>query len=117
MTSQRYVTLPNGRACGLGKYVAAWRKLRKIVAADPDAQVSGFDYFPCAAWEVLRDLRVGMHDRINKHDPRYGHGRKWSSDWQRAATHCANAVNTPRLIVRYVPPDFRVRLAHRVSCK
>jgi Uri superfamily endonuclease len=89
--SKRYVTLPNGKSCGLGKYVSAWRKLRTI---DPD---------------------TSMHDRINRHLSGYGKGRKWHHDWQRAAIQTAYAVNTPRLIVRWVPWDLRHRLAHRIT--
>jgi hypothetical protein len=110
--TQRYVTLPNGKPCGLGKYVAAWRTLRAIA---PDTQVKGFDHFPDDAASVLRELRRGLHDRINRHLEGYGKGRKWHHDWQRAAIQTAYAVNTPRLVVRWVPWDLRHRLAHRIT--
>lgn len=111
-SSQRYITLPDGHHCSLGKYVEAWSILR---GAYHNSNVSGFDHFPMTAPEVLRELRYGMHDRINRHIPGHGIGRKWDQNWQRAALQTALAVNTPRLIVRYCPPDFRVRLAHRIT--
>jgi hypothetical protein len=85
----RYVTLPNGRACGLGVYVRAWKTLRTLKADD---SVSGFGHFAEPASDVLRTLRDGMHDRINRHAPGFGRGRKWSNDWQREAIQCAHAV-------------------------
>jgi hypothetical protein len=109
---KRCVTLPNGRECGLGVYVNAWRKLRTM---DANTQVKGFDHFPDRADSILRELRWGLNDRINHHIKGYGVGRKWSQDWQRAASQAARAVNTPRLIVYWVPCDLRKRLAHRVT--
>lgn len=106
------IRLPNGRSVGLGKYVAAWRKLRKM---NPDDQVRGFGYFPEDAAYILREMRFGMHDRINRHIACYGVGRKWDQDWQQHAMQAAHAVNTPRLVVRWVPPDLRKRLAHRIT--
>ena len=110
--SKRVVTLPNGKRCGLGVYVSAWRKLKALPS---DAQISGFDHFPDDAGRILRQVRFGMHDRINRHIPGFGRGRKWHQDWQRHALQCAIAVNTPRLIVRWVPSDLRKRLAHRIT--
>jgi hypothetical protein len=109
---KQFITLPNGRRCGLGTYTAAWRTL---LATDRDQRVAGFDHFPESAGAILRELRRGMHDRINHHIADHGIGRKWSHDWQRHALQCAIAVNTPRLVVRWVPADFRARLAHRLS--
>jgi len=77
--------------------------------------VRGFGHFAQPASEILTALRDGMHDRINRHIPKYGEGRKWDHDWQRAAMQCANFVNTPRLIVRWVPQDLKARLAHRIT--
>jgi len=109
----RVVTLPNGRAVRLGMYVAAWRKLLTLPAERP---VSGFDYFAQPAAEILRELRRGMHDRINRHDGVYGRGRKWDSDYQRALRHAASALNTPRLVIDWLPADLKPRFAHRLRC-
>ena len=68
-------------------------------------------------------MRRGLHERITEAVPYTlrglvcplpPKGRKWDPDWQREARHCAREVNTPRLIVRWVPRDFALRLAHRV---
>lgn len=111
-SAQRVIRLPNSRCCTIGTYVASWKKLLELSA---DAQVGGFGHFPEPAAAVLRQLRRGMHDRINRHIPGYGRGRKWQHDWQVEAKRAAIAVNTPRLVVHWVPPDLRARLAHRLT--
>jgi len=108
----RVVGLPNGRQVTLGEYVRSWRALLDM---DRDAQVAGFDYFADSAARILARLAEGLHDRINRHVPGYGVGRKWSDDWQRAAAQTARAVNTPRLIVRWIPKDLAARLSHRIT--
>ena len=105
------IRLPNGKWCGLGHYVYAWHALK---AAEPRENIAGFQHFPTPAAEILQELRYGMHDRINRHIPAYGAGRKWDADWQRAAIQCAHQVNEPRLVVRWVPKDLKARLAHRI---
>lgn len=110
--SLRVIRLPNGRLVGLGRYVAAWKAL---LGMGPDEPVKGFDHFTMTAAEVLAAMREGLADRINQHARGYGLGRKWSSDWQRAAYLTAHEVNTPRLIVRWAPVDLRARLAHRIE--
>jgi len=112
--SSRFVTLPNQRRCTLGRYVAAWRALR---AMNPAAPAAGFDDVPLPALEILRQLRRGMHERINRHLPAYGRGRKWTYDWQGNAMFTARLVNTPRLCIDWVPPDFRQRLQHRLRAR
>src|SRR5690242_7005058 len=77
-TVQHTIRLPNGRRCTVATYVAAWRKLKEIPAG---SSVAGFDHFPDDAGRILRQIRAGMHDRINRHDPVYGRGRKWDSNW------------------------------------
>lgn len=110
--SKQYITLPNGKPCGLDVYVRAWRTLKTLPA---DAKVKGFGHFAEDASYILRELRYAVHDRINRHIRSYGRGRKWDQNWQRDAIQTAHAVNTPRLVVRWVPPDLRGRLAHRIT--
>ncbi|MCL8382079.1 DNA polymerase III subunit beta [Xanthobacter aminoxidans] len=113
---RRVVRLGSGQVVTLGTYVAAWRRAR---AAPPDARFRGS---PCG-WagaeekvaEILRQFRAGMDDRINQHLPWFGRGRRWGPEWQAEASRLARAVNTPRLIVRWAPPEFRARLAHRIE--
>jgi hypothetical protein len=108
---KRYITLPNGNACSLPTYVKAWRTLK---AARPEAQIEGWDHFATEAGEILRDMTFGVHDRINRHIPGYGRGRKWSSDWQRAMIQASDRLNTPRLIIDWLPTDLKKRFAHRL---
>lgn len=112
---QRYVTLGDGRKIGLGRYVAAWKRCRELPpATDIGKGISGWGE---TAGEALCKLRDGMHDRINRHIPGYGRGRKWHHDWQRAMHQAAWQVNSPRLIIRWLPPDLmrRENLAERVA--
>lgn len=110
----RVITLPNGKACGLPRYCAAWRALRALPA---DARIVGFDHFPEPAERVLRALRRGLHDRINRHDPAFGKGRKWDHSWQTDALRVAIKVNDPRLAIHApeLPLEWRERFAHRLS--
>ncbi|MBR0998794.1 hypothetical protein ABIF65_003723 [Bradyrhizobium japonicum] len=101
---KRYVRLADGRAIGLGRYVAAWKACKALPDGTPIGR--GVDGYGQTAAEALRDLRAGLADRINRHSPGYGRGRKWSADWQRHAMQAASAVNTPRLIVRWLPGDL-----------
>lgn len=118
----RAVTLGDGRRMPLGAYVSAWRA---VLAAPMDCRFKGSPSDP-RGWrgsysraELLQEFRAGLHDRINRHLPGFGHGRKWSPDWQRSTLHFAGAVNTPRLIVRLhgnpAAREFRNRLAHRLE--
>jgi hypothetical protein len=113
---RHYVTMGDGRRVPLGAYAAAWRR---VLAADPGQLFNGApsDWFgiPEPAAVILRQFRAGMHARINRHDPEFGIGRKWSTDWQSEAWRTARVVNTPRLRVGWIPVEFRGRLADRLD--
>ena len=114
MGTKRYVTLGCGRQIGLGRYVAAWKQ---CLALPPKTSVGpGISGWGQNAGEALADLRAGLDDRINRHLPWHGKGRKWDSDWQRGMTQAAQQINAPRLIVRWLPPDLMKvpRLRERV---
>jgi hypothetical protein len=113
LTIKRLVTLPNGRSCSLRRYCAGWRKLKTL---SPDTRIGNWDDFPVEAAEILRDLHSGMHDRINRHVPGYGRGRKWDERYQtdlrrdvrrvtdyasRRLVHPANRLATPELQRRF----------------
>ena len=106
---KRFITLPNGKPCSLPVYCAAWRQLK---ALPPDAEIRGFKDWPEPARDVLREMHYGLHNRINRHDPRYMRGRKWSNDWQRAAIQCgscrqhAEAHRAARSAPPPTAPDF-----------
>ena len=110
---RRYVTLGDGTRVTLAAYAAAWRT---CTAAAPGTVFSRglCGYGSRTREQVLGEFRDGVHDRINRHDSRYGRGRKWDADWWWSAMRCARAVNTPRLVVHSVPLDFAARLRHRV---
>lgn len=114
----RCMVLASGRRMPLGLYVSAWKRCKAIVAAGNGAtwmrETPGSEYGGTVT-DALRELRSGLADRVNRHTPGYGRGRKWSADWQRNALQTAHAANTPRLIIRWVPVDFRERLAHRID--
>lgn len=99
----------------LGAYVSAWRKVK---GAKPGTtwNHSPCSHCPSTREEILREFSFGLHDRISRHIPGFGYGRKWSSDWFFSALRTAHAANTPRLIVRpmTVPFEFRARLAQRL---
>jgi hypothetical protein len=56
-----------------------------------------------------------MNDRINRKDPQFGKGRKWSDDWQAQTRRMAGEVNTPRARVQQVQPDYVARLRDRLG--
>lgn len=112
----RYTTLGCGRKIELGKYVAAWKACREMT---PETWIGpGVNGWGQNAGEALADLRCGLDDRINRHIPGYGIGRKWHHDWQRATIQAAHQINNPRLIVRWLPADmmkiprFRARVEY-----
>jgi hypothetical protein len=111
MTPRAFI-LPNGRACGVQKYCDAWRTLKTMLPTD---SVKGWDHFPEKVEVILREIRRGIHDRINRHMPGYGVGRKWGDLWQTDAARAARDLNTPRLAIRWLPGEWRDRFRHRIS--
>jgi len=69
---KRVITLPNGRACSLPIYCAGWRRIKALAS---DTCIGNWSDFPTEAGAILRDLHLGMHDRINRHIPGFGQGR------------------------------------------
>lgn len=106
------IQLPNGCRVGAPTYAVAWALLLK---AEPESGVDGFDYGTVTAAAVLREMRHGLHDRINRHTPNHGKGRKWDPDWQRATRHAARELNTPRLRIHWLPAWLKGRFAHRLA--
>jgi len=107
------IRLGNGHSVSLKAYVAA------VKAVDPartyDHGLTG--WAPVTGATVLAEFREGVHDRINRHDPTYGKGRKWASEWFWDTMRAARALNTPRLRVyaSEVPMWLRERVAHRLA--
>lgn len=110
--ASHYIILGGGRRISLPRYIAAWKACRSLA---PDIYIGpGVDGWGQTAAEALRDLRRGLDDRINRHDPAYGVGRKWSPDWQRHMMQAAIALNTPRLVIYWLPAELRGRFSHRL---
>jgi hypothetical protein len=110
---RRCIVVAESRRVPLSAYVAAWRKARR---GPPDAVFSQSltGLCPATAAEILRQFSFGVHDRINRHIPGFGIGRKWDHDWQRGMIQGAIAVNTPRLIIDWLPPELATRFAYRL---
>lgn len=87
---RRVIVLPNGKRCSLPTYGHSWRTLKTL---DPDAEVKGWEWYPCWARDILRELHEGLHDRINRHITGFGRGRKWSTDYQITLRRGAQMVN------------------------
>lgn len=87
-----------------------WRWLR----ADPDERRVRPDHWhaePMTFEEFRAWFRACLDRKISNEPSR---GRKDCRDWFMQAWRTAQEVNTPRLIVRWVPHEFRARLAHRI---
>lgn len=116
---KHYIILPNGRKVTVGEYTRSWKILKqlpldRIICLGNQTTKGAFSYFPETAQQILERIKFGVHDRINKHLKM--NGRKYSSDYERAALQCSYRVNTPNLIVREteIPFEFRERLRHRI---
>lgn len=102
--TKRCIVLGCGRRIGLGRYVEAWKKCLDL---PPKTWIGrGVDGWGQTAGDALRDLRKGLNDRINKHLPWYGKGRKWESDWQAGMWRASRDVNNPRLLIHWLPPEL-----------
>jgi hypothetical protein len=112
MNEVKVIRLPNGKVCTLPTYTRAWKQLK---GCDPNAHIAGFGHFPERAHDVLRALRRGMHDRINRHLPWYGKGRKWDEQWQLDTRRASRDLNHPRLVIHWLPSWLKARFGHRIE--
>lgn len=113
----RTIGLPNGKSVRIAVYVNAWREVKRLTTAGRGKHpIAGWDHFPTDAEVILRAMQDGMTDRINRHLPWYGRGRKWEWQWQRDAKNVAWNLNGRRIVtrVRDVPKELQPRLAHRL---
>jgi hypothetical protein len=106
-----------GRKVGLGTYVKAWKTAKGM---DQGAPVRGTPSDPTGggtAGDVVREMRDGMQDRINRHDPQYGKGRKWEWRWQAAARRLQDTMARKSEIPagEAHPVDLRRRVEHRLA--
>jgi hypothetical protein len=111
--SPQTIRLGDGHRVSLGTYLRAWKA---ALAAPHDAW---FPRTPCS-WaggdrdQVLREFRAGIDDRINRHLPDYGRGRKWDPTWQLETLRAARALNHPRLVISWLPQWLKARYASRL---
>lgn len=57
------IGLPDGRQILLSEYLRSWKKLLTL---PPQTSVERWEWFPCSAAEILRQISAGVHDRINQ---------------------------------------------------
>lgn len=115
-TMKHYITLPNNRRVSVGTYANAWKTLKSL---SPDALMPGFDYLPERADVILRKMREGLHDRINKHLPPAEYERIRDNERFYSARRLATVVNSRLIIrestVRHLPRKLVKRVAHRIT--
>lgn len=61
--SRLTIRIPNGKSIPLGVYVSSWKALKSLA---PDTEIAGWSWHPVTAADILRELRRGIHDRINR---------------------------------------------------
>jgi len=110
----RVIGLPNGRDVTIKAYVAAWKRVSSLPR---EIELKGWDLFATSAGEILEDIRAGVHDRINRHVPAYGKGRKWADSWFFDTFRLSRIVNSPYLRVykSQCPVELRGKLLHRFA--
>lgn len=109
----RTIGMFKGHSVTIAAYVQGWRAAKALPPETMCKNGPGA-WFSVSAAEIMREIEYGMHARINRHIPGYGVGRKWSNDWQVETRRAARDVNTPRLIVRWLPSHLKARLSHRL---
>jgi hypothetical protein len=55
--------------------------------------------------EVIKQLQL-LDERISRHLPWYGKGRKWHGNWYHLIEHAARDLNTPGREVHWLHPDL-----------
>jgi hypothetical protein len=112
---RKAIVLPNGKRVTLTVYTAAFRAIKEIA---PERLVANFSDYPIPAADVLHAMRAGIHDRINRQNPDYGKGRKWSEGWQigieRDAIRLRDIAKRIR-IYQFETTECRSRFAYKLA--
>lgn len=103
----QYIRIPGGRSVTIAEYVRSWKILLTVA---PGANVPRWGDWGGTAAEVLQEIRAGIHDRINRKDPRYPKGRKAGADYQRALAQFRLYVENPRVIISWIDPILGPRI-------
>lgn len=97
-----------------GIYVRLWR----AALANPNKRFEHFDWTRgiVTGLELSKDFSKALQNRINSRGGLdYKHyWRKYDGDYQSSIRRAAGEINTPRLLISYLPPDLRKRFAHRL---
>lgn len=101
------------RTLTLGQYCVAWRTV-KAAPAETEFKESLCGWWPESRETILGQFSYGVHDRINRHLPWFGKGRKWHDDWQRETLQAAQRINQPRLIIDWLPGWLKGQYAQRL---
>lgn len=100
----KVITLPNGTRLRLGDYCQAWKRLKTL---PPETEISGWEWYPVEARHILREIRRGVTDRINRR------GRMVIRERPTARRREANEVNPTTgetlRVVSYQPIPDRVQ--------
>lgn len=63
----RYITMPGGKKCTLATYIAGWKALKKLTPEQRDwYRYETWNWHSNTGTEILRQIRAGVHDRINQ---------------------------------------------------
>jgi len=74
------IRLPNRKWVSPATYCHGWRVLKQL---PPQEMVRGWgEWGEESAASILRQIRFGVHDRINRHDRTQQFGRKFDQDYQ-----------------------------------
>jgi hypothetical protein len=112
---KQYISLPAlQRKIGLRQYVQAV-KLAK--AHKTERFSTGLTcWWPCTGEDVVNQFRTGMHDRINRHLPHFGKGRKWKSIYQtelsRDCRRIRERVNDRVILRQIMTPELKHRFGY-----
>lgn len=61
-TYPRAFATPAGRMVSVSTMARALRTIRRA----PEAEYDGWEWYPVPGWQILRDFRDGLDDRINR---------------------------------------------------
>ena len=107
----RIVTLWTGQQCTLATYIQSWSAVKRMPAGQP---ITLHRDIPRTREDILRFMADGIHDRINRNDSSFRQGRLWDAARQAEMQHFARQINTPRLVIDWVPPCLR-KHRHRMN--
>lgn len=93
-------------------YVEAWKK----ALANPDKVFKPIDWAKGSQTgsEIAQDFSKALQARINSRGKVIFRGRKYDSDWFWNMWRASKSLNTPRLVIDWLPPDLVKRFGYRL---